>query len=92
MPGPLYCNTYVCECGTRWEDIWCAGCDDECPSCGTIMEALSSEPTGEFCDHEDCGVETTEPGGNVFEDLGLPDAAARLKRAIAARAARDEGV
>lgn len=32
--GRQYRNFYVCpDCGTSWEDIWDAQCDDECPHC-----------------------------------------------------------
>jgi hypothetical protein len=28
-------KTHTCyRCGVTWTDVWCAGCDDECPKCG----------------------------------------------------------
>lgn len=30
---------YECTCGEEWSDEWSCACDDECPSCGTVMEA-----------------------------------------------------
>lgn len=35
---------YRCtECGTEWQDEWSCACDDDCPTCGTTMEALDWE-------------------------------------------------
>lgn len=44
-PGePRYLIRYRCtNCGHKWEDIWSCACDDECPECGTTMEALDYE-------------------------------------------------
>jgi hypothetical protein len=39
---PAFRNTYRCECGAIWQDIWSCGCDDDCPSCGMTIEAKHS--------------------------------------------------
>lgn len=55
MPRHQYLNHYECErCGTTWEDVWCAMCDDDCPSCGATMSPYESEDLDTLCDHPDC--------------------------------------
>lgn len=37
-----YSIWYTCaECGTHWNSEWSCTCDDDCPECGTVMEAES---------------------------------------------------
>lgn len=40
--APAIRNTYECDCGATWEDIWSCACDDECPECGTDIEPSKS--------------------------------------------------
>lgn len=44
-PAMLLRNHYECpRCGTHWEDVWSAACNDECPGCGLKdIEPFESE-------------------------------------------------
>lgn len=51
----LFENTYRCvRCGAEWSDVWCAMCDDRCPSCDTEMTPTTSRSLHEDCTHADC--------------------------------------
>jgi hypothetical protein len=35
----LFIRNFVCSnCGTEWRDLWCADCNDHCPTCGAEIE------------------------------------------------------
>lgn len=35
---------YHCDaCDVSWTSVWCCACDDDCPECGTAIEAEDSE-------------------------------------------------
>jgi hypothetical protein len=34
---------YECACGAEWSDVWSCACDDNCPDCGTTVEASDSD-------------------------------------------------
>lgn len=36
-------NTYDCDCGEGWTDLWGCSVDDECPECGTTCSPASTE-------------------------------------------------
>lgn len=41
---PEFRNFYECgRCGEKWEDVWTATCDDDCPKCGLTMTPYKSE-------------------------------------------------
>lgn len=56
MPATLYVNRYECPvCSNRWDDVWCAQCDDTCPKCGTRdVSPTDSEALDVKCNHSDC--------------------------------------
>lgn len=43
-----YLITYECICGGSWQSTWSCACDDECPMCGTDVEALAYELDGTY--------------------------------------------
>lgn len=48
---PMFRNYYKCsECGTEWNDVWDATCDDACPNCAEIMSPIESEDVFESVD------------------------------------------
>ena len=52
MARPIFLNHYDCpRCRTKWEDEWCATCDDDCPACGyRHISPTENEDTGGVCD------------------------------------------
>jgi predicted RNA-binding Zn-ribbon protein involved in translation (DUF1610 family) len=35
----LFIRNFICpNCGTEWRDLWCADCNDHCPSCDAEIE------------------------------------------------------
>ena len=37
----FYTRDFLCpRCGTEWEDVWCADCNDKCPTCNAEIEPL----------------------------------------------------
>lgn len=81
MSATLRRNEYRCPaCQAAWEDTWCSGCDDTCPSCGCRdVSPHTSTPLDARCDHPDCA----DAAG---ADIAPPFAADRLHPVAAVEA------